>query len=111
MQAMQAMQVWFSSRLLAAALFTKSASARKGRAIETMSALPEASTSSAISGVLMQLVVINGICTAPFSRLVTQAKAARGTMVARVGVRESEVAVKWSRSPAKSFRPTKTGLF
>jgi hypothetical protein len=72
-----------------AALFTKSASARKGRAIDTMSASPAASTSSATSGVLMRLVVISGIFTSPFMRAVTQAKAARGTIVAMVGMRAS----------------------
>ena len=83
------MQVLISSPLFSAALLTKSASARKGRAIDTMSAQPEASTSSATSGVLMRLVVISGIVTSPLSRWVTHAKAARGTMVAMVGMRAS----------------------
>ena len=86
---LQAMQVLISSALFAAALTTKSASARKGRAIDTMSAQPEARTSSATSGVLIRLVVTSGILTAPLSRLVTQAKAARGTIVAMVGMRAS----------------------
>lgn len=55
-----------------AALATKSASARKGRARETRSARPSASSSSAISGVLMRLLVTSGTLTAPISRLVTQ---------------------------------------
>jgi hypothetical protein len=47
---LQAMQVLISSARPAAALFTNSESARKGRAIDTMSASPRASTSSATSG-------------------------------------------------------------
>jgi hypothetical protein len=43
------------------ALFTKSASASKGRAIDTMSAQPSASTCSATSGVLMRLLVTSGV--------------------------------------------------
>ena len=61
------------------ALVTKCASASIGRAIETMSAHPVASTSSATSGVLIRLDVITGMPTLPISFLVTQAKAARGT--------------------------------
>jgi hypothetical protein len=86
---LQAMQVLISSARPAAALFTKSASARKGRAIDTMSASPRASTSSATSGTLMRLVVTSGIDTSPFMRRVTQVNAARGTMVAMVGMRAS----------------------
>jgi len=37
----------------------------------------------------MRLVVISGIPTAPLSRRVTQVKAARGTIVAIVGMRAS----------------------
>src|SRR5690606_40713037 len=44
---------------------------------------------SAISGVLMRLVVISGICTSPLSLAVTLVKAARGTLVAMVGMRAS----------------------
>ncbi len=56
----------------AAALATKSGSARNGRAIDTMSARPSASTRSATSGVLMRLVVTSGTDTWPMSRSVTQ---------------------------------------
>ena len=83
------MQVLISSPRPAAALFTNSASASSGRAIETMSAQPSASTCSATSGVLMRFVVQSGIATSPFSFFVTQAKAARGTEVAIVGTRAS----------------------
>ena len=68
---------------------TNSGSARNGRAIDTMSASPRASTASPVAGSLMRLVVISGMPTAPFSRRVTHANAARGTMVAMVGMRAS----------------------
>ena len=55
----------------------------------TMSAQPEASTSSATSGVLMRFEVMTGMETLPISFFVTQAKAARGTEVAMVGTRAS----------------------
>ena len=48
-----------------------------------------ASTRSATAGSLMRLVVISGILTAPFSLRVTQVNAARGTIVAIVGMRAS----------------------
>ncbi|MCY1507965.1 hypothetical protein D9M68_422590 [compost metagenome] len=57
--------------------------------METMSASPSASTCSATSGVLMRLVVISGIFTSPRSLAVTLVKAARGTLVAMVGMRAS----------------------
>ena len=86
---LQAMQVLISSALPCAALLTNSASARKGRAMETMSAMPSAKICSAISGVLMRLVATTGIPTLPFSFCVTQANAALGTLVAMVGIRAS----------------------
>ncbi len=86
---LQAMQVLISSARPSCALTTKSASARNGRAIDTMSPSPRASTSSATAGSLMRLVATSGIVTSPFRRLVTHAKAARGTMVAMVGTRAS----------------------
>ena len=52
---LQAMQVLISSARPAAALSTKSASARNGRAIETRSASPAARIDSASSGVLIRL--------------------------------------------------------
>ena len=64
---------------------TNSASARKGRAMETMSAKPSASSVSASSGVLMRLLATTGIFSSARIALVSQAKAARGTLVAMVG--------------------------
>ncbi len=69
---LQPMQVLMASGVPAAALATKSGSASIGRAIDTMSAQPEASSSSASSGVLMRLVVTSGTDTSPMRRLVTQ---------------------------------------
>src|SRR5512137_43933 len=86
---LQAMQVLISSARPAAAFLTSSGSARNGRAIETMSASPSASTFSATSGELMRFVVHTGIPTSPFSLRVTQVKAPRGTEVAMVGTRAS----------------------
>ncbi len=86
---LQPMQVLMASARPAAALATKSGSARKGRASDTMSAQPSASSSSASWGVLMRLVVTSGMFTEPMTRLVTQAYAPRGTEVAMVGMRAS----------------------
>ncbi len=57
--------------------------------MEIISASPEANTYSAISGVLIRLEVMSGTLTCPFSLRVTQVKAARGTLVAMVGIRAS----------------------
>ena len=54
-----------------------------------MSASPDAKTCSAISGVLIRLEVTKGMFTLPFNFLVTQVNAARGTLVAIVGIRAS----------------------
>ena len=86
---LQAMQVLIASARPAAALLTKSASARNGRAIDTMSASPRAMTSSATCGSLMRLDATSGIDTLPIRRRVTWAKAARGTLVMIVGTRAS----------------------
>jgi hypothetical protein len=86
---LQAMQGTIVPARPSRAFATKSASARKGRAIETMSAQPSASTASATSGVLMRLEVMSGIETSPIMRFVSQVKAARGTEVAMVGTRAS----------------------
>ncbi|MNJ47962.1 hypothetical protein D3C77_431400 [compost metagenome] len=83
------MQVLISSARFSAALMTNSGSARKGRAMETMSASPCARIRSATSGVLMRLVVISGTVRCFFSSAVTQLKAPRGTLVAMVGMRAS----------------------
>ena len=86
---LQPMQVLMSCARPAAALFTNSGSAKKGRAMLTMSAWPLARMFSATSGVLMRLVATSGMPTLPLSCSVTQAKAARGTLVAMVGMRAS----------------------
>ena len=83
------MQVLISSLRPVAALTTNSGSARKGRAIDTMSALPRANMASPTSGVLMRLEVITGMVNALRTLAVTQVKAARGTLVAMVGMRAS----------------------
>ncbi|MCY1437691.1 hypothetical protein D9M71_538630 [compost metagenome] len=57
--------------------------------MDTMSASPSASTCSATSGVLMRLVVTSGMSISPRSLAVTLVKAARGTLVAMVGMRAS----------------------
>ncbi|MOA23933.1 hypothetical protein D3C78_1445850 [compost metagenome] len=83
------MQVLISSLRPSAALLTNSGSARNGRAIDTMSASPSARICSATCGVLMRLVVISGMPTVPRSLAVTLLNAARGTLVAMVGIRAS----------------------
>ena len=80
------MQVLISSARFSCALSTKSGSARKGRAMDTISASPRAKTSSATSGVLMRLEVITGTESSLRKCAVTQVKAARGTLVAMVGI-------------------------
>ncbi|MNI42264.1 hypothetical protein D3C73_965460 [compost metagenome] len=57
--------------------------------MDTMSASPSAKICSATSGVLMRLVVISGMLTEPRSLAVTLLNAARGTLVAMVGIRAS----------------------
>ncbi len=86
---LQPMQVLISSARPAAALATKSGSARNGRAIDTRSAPPVARISSATSGVLMRLDAQTGIPTSGRSRAVVEAQAARGTCVRIVGTRAS----------------------
>ena len=66
-----------------------SLSANMGRAMETRSASPAASTDSATSGMLMRLEVITGMDTSWRTRWVTPVKAALGTMVAMVGTWDS----------------------
>ena len=86
---LHAMQVLIACGVPRAAFFTKSGSASSGRAIDTKSATPSASSCSATSGVLMRLLVTSGIFTSPIIFLVTHAHAARGTLVAMVGTRAS----------------------
>ena len=57
--------------------------------METMSASPLANTASAISGVLILLLVMTGTATASRSLRVAQLNAAGGTTVATVGMRAS----------------------
>ena len=83
------MHVLISSARSCAALLTNSGSAKKGLAIETISASPLASTDSATSGVLIRLDVITGMLSDSLNLAVTQVKAARGTFVAIVGMRAS----------------------
>ena len=83
------MQVFISSGLPSIDFNTNSGSAKNGRAIETISALPSANTCSATSGILMRFVVIKGIFTSPIIFLVTQANPALGTTVPMVGTRDS----------------------
>ncbi len=83
------MQVSISSARPSAALRTNAASARNGRAIDTMSASPRARIDSPTAGSLIRLVVTSGSFTRLFIRAVTHANAARGTIVAIVGMRAS----------------------
>ena len=62
---LQPMQVLIWSDRPAAALLTNSGSARNGRAILTMSAMPSCRICSATSGVLMRLVATSGMPTLP----------------------------------------------
>ena len=73
---LQAMQVLISSARSSSALATKAGSARNGRAIDTISACPEAMISSASSGVLIRLDAHTGTSTTSVSRAVTLAHAA-----------------------------------
>ena len=68
------------------ALITKSASAKNGRAMETISASPLAKTCSAISGVLIRLDVTTGTENSSRNFAVTHVNAALGTLVAMVGI-------------------------
>ena len=81
--------MFISFDLFAIALFINSGSAKKGLAIETISACPFDNIFSAISGVFILLVVIKGTLTSPIILLVTQLKAALGTIVAIVGILDS----------------------
>jgi hypothetical protein len=90
---LQAMQVLISAARPARGLVDEFGVGQQGARHDTMSAQPSASTCSATSGVLMRLLVMTGIVM-PSARLsahlwVTQAKAARGTLVAMVGMRAS----------------------
>ncbi len=80
------MQVFISSSFPSLDLFMIAGSAKKGRAIETISACLSAKTFSAISGWLILFVVIKGIDTSPIIFLVTQLNAALGTIVPIVGI-------------------------
>ncbi len=101
---LQPMQVLISSARPAAALATKSGSARNGRAIETRSACPSARIRSATSGVLIRLEAHTGMPTSGRSRSVVQVQAARGTWVRIVGTRAScqPMPVLMTEAPASS---------
>mmetsp|Transcript_5375 Transcript_5375/g.10237 ORF Transcript_5375/g.10237 Transcript_5375/m.10237 type:complete len:218 (-) Transcript_5375:738-1391(-) len=86
---LQPMQVLISSVLPSSAFLTRFASARKGLAMDTMSASPLSSTCSATCGMLILFVAHRGMFTSFMSFLVTQLKAARGTDVTMVGTRAS----------------------
>ncbi len=86
---LQPIQVLISSSRPLCALLSNSASARNGRAIETISASPAARIASATVGSLIRLVVTSGTVTRPLSLRVTQLNAPRGTGVAMVGMRAS----------------------
>ena len=79
----------FVSPALLACLLTNSGSARNGRAMDTISASPRAKTVSATSGVLIRLEVMTGIDNSARTLALAQVKAARGTLVAMVGMRAS----------------------
>src|SRR5690606_12584168 len=83
------MQVLISSTRFSSTFFTQNGSAKNGRAIDTISALPEANTSSAVSVILIRLEATTGTFTAAFTCAVTSTKAARGTEVTMVGTRAS----------------------
>ena len=86
---MQAIQVLICALSPCIALFTQSLSAKNGLAIDTISACPSIKICSAISGILIRLVATKGIFTSPLIFSVTQENAARGTIVAIVGIRDS----------------------
>src|SRR5690606_41286834 len=86
---LQAMQVLIDWALPACAFATHQGSASSGRAIDTMSAPPEARMRSATSGMLMRLVATNGSATCGRSFAVTPANAPRGTDRVVVGPRAS----------------------
>ena len=86
---MQPIHVFISSAFSSAALFTHSGSAKKGRAIEIISASPSDSIFSAVSGIFILLEVIKGIDISSFIFFVTQVNAPLGTDVAIVGILDS----------------------
>ncbi len=86
---LQAMHVLISSARPPAALTTQSGSASSGRAIDTRSALPSATTCSARSGIVIRFEVTTGIESSGRSCAVTRVKAPRGTEVTIVGTRAS----------------------
>src|SRR5699024_4208700 len=70
---LQPMQVLMVSGMPATALLTKSGAARKGLAMETMSAWLIPRSRSAFSGVLMRLLATSGSVVLSMRRLVTHA--------------------------------------
>ena len=88
------------------ALLVHSASASMGLAKHTASAKPACKIDSATSGMLMRLVAITGKVLACLSLPVNSLNAARGTMVAMVGIRAScqPMPVLNMEAPAASMR-------
>ena len=86
---MQAIQVFISSVRPSAVLLTKFSSANNGRAIETISAIPSLKMLSATFGSLIRFEVTIGILRCGRNLPVTQANAARGTIMPIVGIRAS----------------------
>ncbi len=87
---LHAMQVLTRSARARAALATISASARKGRAIETKSALPAASTSSATATLLIRLLAMTGRSpTAPLIAAAKRTHTPLGTICWTVGIDDS----------------------
>ena len=82
---LQAIHVFISSSLPSLIFSKILPSARNGLAIETKSASPFAKTVSATSGIFILFDVITGTLITLFKRLVTEVKAALGTIVAMVG--------------------------
>ena len=83
------MQVLISSARPVAALFTKSGSAKNGRAIDTISASSLDSNSSAIAGLLIRLEAMIGMLTTFLMRATAKRHAALGTTYPIVGTRDS----------------------
>src|SRR3546814_11602292 len=88
------MQVLISCALPLRALATHHGSASSGRAIDTMSAPPEARMRSATSGMLMRLVATSGSATCGRSFAVTPANAPRGTEDRKSVVKGKSVSVR-----------------
>ena len=103
---LQAMQVFISSGRPSSVFLTKFSSAKNGLAMDTMSAIPSLKIFSATRGSFMRFDVTTGIFRYGRSLPVTQANAARGTIIAIVGTRAScqPIPVFIRDAPASSTR-------